>query len=139
MTSALATTTLQVPLAEAFLGDGDGPVGKDHADGHFVESDLAVDVGADAHVAAQQQERAGGQGVAGARGDDRDRRAVEASHQFAAVAHQRHDCAEVTTTHHPEVEAGTELARPTVQHERTDGVSASAWSSAASIAANGRL
>ena len=62
---------LEMSTAQSFDRDRERPVRQHHADRHFVESDLAVDVRADAHVASEQQQRTGGERMAGARSDHR--------------------------------------------------------------------
>ncbi len=111
---------LCVPIAQAITRDREGPVGQDHLDRHLVQPDLGVDVGADAHITAEEHERAGSECVTGAGGNDRDLASIQAVDERAAIGDQVDDRRRVVTEHHPEVEPGGESTWSTTDHERTD-------------------
>ena len=109
-------------LAEAFGGDRQRPVRQHQTDRHLVESDLAVDVGADTDIATEEQEGTGGERMPGASGDHRDRTAVQPVDEGAAVTHQPDDSGKVATAHHVEVEPGAEPSVTTMEDERSHGL-----------------
>ena len=104
------------------LSDRQRPVRQHHLDRHLVEPDLGGRIGTDPHVAAEQHQRAGRERVPGAGGDDRDAAAVERPDEIAAVGDETHGLRHVAGQHHPEIEAGRELALAPVDDDGTDGI-----------------
>jgi hypothetical protein len=86
-------------------------------DGDLVQADAIGACGGHPDVTGQHHQRAAGQGVAGARDDQRDRRAVE-THEQVGAAHQERPGGVGAAHHDAEVEPGAEAVGPAGQHHR---------------------
>ena len=96
---------------EAVPGELGGEDRQTHPDRHLVEPDLEIARGADAHVAREQQQRAGRQRMARARAHDRHRAGEDAHQRFRAGDHERPHLV-LARGHDRQVEASREPSRP---------------------------